>query len=112
MHNHKVHIVSPKTQKPSKSCTVESGRTVIAKSKSLTAKFPIKQLDMERRFGNLYKAINTSMFPNIVHKVITDNNKATITRGGKEEKFKEQTGPVKVHNVLFESQMFINDSLT
>jgi hypothetical protein len=44
MHNHTVHMVSPKTQKPSKSLTVESGRTVMASSKSLTAKFPIRAL--------------------------------------------------------------------
>ena len=86
----------------------------MASSKSLTAKFPIRQFEIERRFGNLYNAINTSIFPNIVHSVITNKSKATKTSAGKDEKFNEHTCPVKVQFekivLLFESHMLIYDT--
>ena len=104
MHNHMGHIISPNSQYPSRSLPREMGKTVSANNKSLMARLPIKQFDMERSFGNRYRATHTNAFPNMVQIVINDRRIATNTKDINERKFNEHTGLVSVHLVVLEPQ--------
>lgn len=104
MHSHIGHITSPNTQYPRRSLPREIGKTVKANNKSLIARFPIKQFDMDLNFGNRYKATHTRAFPNIVQIVINDRRIATNTKDRNEWKLSEQTGLVSVHFVVLDPQ--------
>ena len=79
--------------------------TVIASSRSLRARFPIRQLDIVRSDADLQRTISTMILPTIVHNVITDKSIPTITNIKRESCREEQIGVIIVHiSLTFEVQ--------